>query len=117
MKIFTAALATALTIGSALYAQNLIDRVNVTLPNPVVVNGVTIPAGSASIQVMRNAGSTLLTVRSETGIHSTVLVTRFDLQDTDKNETSVILDEKNGTYSLNRVLLPDHTALQVLDLQ
>jgi hypothetical protein len=59
----------------------------------------------------------MLTVRSDSGVHSTVLASRFELPDADNYDTSVILDQKNGAYSLNRVLLPDHTALQVLDAQ
>jgi hypothetical protein len=117
MKIFTAALATVLTIGSALYAQTSIERINLTLPNPIVVNGITIPAGSATIQLMRNMGNTLVIVRSESGAHSSVLVNRMDVPESGSQAASVILDEKDGIYSLNRIVLPDHTALQVLDAQ
>ena len=117
MKIVTAVLGAALAISSALYAQTFNDRITVRLPAPVVVNGVTIPAGDASIQIVRNTGTVMLTVRSESGVHSTVLVSRTDAPELTVNEASVILTQKDGSYYLNRVLLPDGTALQVLDAQ
>jgi hypothetical protein len=115
MKIFTAAFATALALGSALFAQSN-DLVNVKFPAPVVVNGVTLPAGETSIQVIHNNGGVMLTVRAESGEHSTVLVSRSESNE-DSNDAKVVFDEKDGIYHLNRVLLPKHTSLQVLDQQ
>ena len=43
MKLFTVILSAALAVG-ALCAQTS-DRLNVRFPGPVVVNGVTLPAG------------------------------------------------------------------------
>jgi hypothetical protein len=115
MKIFTAALATALAIGSALFAQPSNDLLNVKFPAPVVVNGVTLPAGDTSIQVLHNNGSMMLVVRSESGERSTVLVNRGETNEDQGNEAKVVFDEKDGVYHLNRVLLPNHTSLQVLE--
>jgi hypothetical protein len=117
MKLFTFVFAAALAFSGAISAQNLTDRINVNFPNPVMVNGVTLPAGEAYIQVVRNASTVMLTVRSESGEHATVLVSRVNTADSENHDTKVILDQKDGLYRLNRVLLPDHTALQVLDAQ
>jgi len=115
MKIFTAAFATALALGSALFAQISSDLINVRFPAPVVVNGVTLPAGEASIQVIHNNGGLMLAVRSESGEHSTVLVNRGQTNENQNDETKVVFDEKDGIYHLNRILLPNHTSLQVLE--
>jgi hypothetical protein len=117
MKIFTAAFATALAIGSALFAQSSTDLLNVKFPAPVVVNGVTLPAGETSIRVIDNNGSMMLNVRSESGEQSVVLVNRGESNENRGSEAKVVFDEKEGVYYLNRVLLPDHTSLQVLDPQ
>jgi hypothetical protein len=114
MKIFTAAFATALALGSALFAQSN-DLVNVKFPAPVVVNGVTLPAGDASIQVIHNNGGVMLTVRAESGEHSTVLVSRSETNENTSDDAKVVFDEKDGIYHLNRVVLPNHTSLQILD--
>ena len=116
MKISHIVLGAVLAIGSALYAQNPSELINVRFPGPVVVNGVTLPAGDASIQVVHNAGTYMLTVRAESGAHSTVLVARSENENT-TDDASVVFDQKDGAYRLNRVLLPDHTVLQVLDAQ
>ena len=115
MKFFTAILGAALAIGSTLYAQIQSDLINVNFANPVVVNGVTIPAGETSIQVVRNNGTVMLTVRSESGPHSMVLVSRSESMDNDVHDARVILEQKDGAFRLNRVLLADHTILQVQD--
>ena len=117
MKISHIVLGAVLAVGSALYAQSPSDLIHLRLPGPVVVNGVTLPAGNASIQVMHNAGTYMLTVRSESGAHSTVLVTRSNWNESDSPDASVVFDQKEGTYRLNRVMLPDNTVLQVLDAQ
>lgn len=117
MKLFTILFGAALAIASTLSAQNFNDRISVNFPNPVVVNGVTLPAGDATIQVVRNTGSVMLAVRSESGEHAMVLVSRVNTVESENHNTSVILDQKDGAYRLNRVLLPDHTSLQVLDAQ
>ena len=116
MKLFTVILGAALVIGSALSAQTFNDRIAVNFPGPVVVNGVTLPAGDATIQVVHNTGTIMLTVRSQSGEHAMVLVSRVDSTE-NENAAKVILDQKDGAYRLNRVLLPDHTALQILDAQ
>lgn len=115
MKLYTAILSTALAVTSALYAQNPTDLINTRLPAPVVVNGVTIPAGNTSIQIVHNTGTLMLTVRAESGEHATVLVSRVDSNEPFATTAKVILDAKDGVYHLNRIVLPDNTALQVLD--
>ena len=105
----------------ALFSVNPVGNVpavvrNVKFPAPVVVNGVTLPAGDTSIQVIHNNGGLMLTIRAESGEHSTVLVTRSESNE-DGSEAKVVFDEKDGIYHLNRVVLPNHTSLQVLDQQ
>jgi hypothetical protein len=117
MKLFTIVFGAALAIASTLSAQNFNDRISVNFPGPVVVNGVTLPAGEATIDVMHTAGGVMLTIRSESGEHSTVLVSRINTFDKDNHGTRVILDQKDGAYRLNRVMFSDNTALQVLDAQ
>ena len=115
MKLYTAILGAALAVTAVLQAQSFDDRINVRMPAPVVVNGVTIPAGDASIQILHNTGTMMLTVRAESGEHATVLVTRVDAGENLSGAAKVVLDQKDGTYYFNRIILPDNTALQVLD--
>lgn len=115
MKLFKITFAAALALGS-LSAQNFIERISVNFPAPVVVNGVTLPAGDANIQIAHNTSTVMLTVRAHSGETSTVLASRIYSESAD-NKSSVILDQKDGAYRLNRVLLPDNTVLQVLDAQ
>ena len=117
MKLFTIVFGAALALAGALSAQTFNDRINVNFPGPVVVSGVTLPAGQATIQVVHNAGTMMLIVRSESGEHSTAMVSRINSFDTGTRDASVILDQKDGAYRLNRVLLPDHSTLQVLEAQ
>jgi hypothetical protein len=114
MKTVTVLFGAALSICGALNAQTLNDRMSVKFPDPVMINGAILPAGNATIQVIHNSGALILAVRSEAGPYSSVLVNR--LSDTpDENAPKVIMDVKNGNYRLNRILLPDNTALQILD--
>jgi hypothetical protein len=115
VKLFKIAFAAALALGS-LSAQNFAERIAVNFPAPVVVNGVTLPAGDATIQVVHNTATVMLMVRAHSGETSAVLVSRIGSEGT-ANKASVILDQKDGAYRLNRVILPDNTALQVLDPQ
>ena len=113
MKIFTTLCGVALAICGALNAQSP-DRISVRFPAPVMINGATLPAGDATIQVIHGAGNMILSVHSESGENASVLVNR--LTDTaSEDQPRVILDHTGNVYRLNRVLLTDHTALQVLD--
>jgi hypothetical protein len=114
MKLFTLILSTAVAAG-ALFAQTM-DRISVRFPSPVVVSGVTLPAGDATIQIMHNTGTVFLAVRSESGETSTVLVSRAQ-SDESTTGPRVVFDQKDGTLQLNRIVLPDHTSLRVLDAQ
>ena len=90
MKLFTMILGAALAIGT-LSAQNFGDQMKVKFSTPVVVNGVTLPAGEVTIQVIHNAGSPLLSVRSEAGPQALVLASRMTSEET-VNEPKVLLD-------------------------
>jgi hypothetical protein len=113
MKLITTILAAALAIAGSLSAQS-IDRINVKFPSPVIVNGATIPAGDATIQVIHGTGTVMLAIRSESGPSATVLVDREE-DEADRSEPQVILDHKGNDYLFNRLVLPDHTAYQVLN--
>jgi len=115
MKLVTMILGAALAIGGALFAQTL-DRITVKLPAPVVVNGVTIPAGAASIQIIRNSGSVMLNIHSESGANVLALASRAEDEESTA-EPRVVLSQKDGVYHLNRISLPDNTALDLLDAQ
>ena len=117
MKMITAVFAAALAMGSALYAQISSDLVNVNFPAPVVVNGVKLPAGETSIQVVHTNSGMMLAVRSDSGEHALVLVNRSESADNEGDKAKVVFDEKDGVYHLNRLILPDRTTLQVLDQQ
>ena len=115
MKIFTTLCGVALAICGAIYAQSP-DRMTVKFATPVVINGATLPAGETTIQVLHNSGTVSLSFHSDSGENATVLVNR--LTDTaSEDQPRVILDHVGTTYRLNRILLTDHTALQVLDPQ
>jgi hypothetical protein len=115
MKIFTTLCGVGLLICGALTAQSP-DRLSVKFPTPVVINGATLPAGETTIQVVHNAGTLTLNFHSDSGENASVLVNR--LSDTaSEDQPRVILDRTGNTYRLNRILLTDHTALQVIDAQ
>jgi hypothetical protein len=115
MKIFTTLCGVALLIGGAIYGQSP-DRMTVKFPAPVMINGATLPAGDATIQVLHTSGNLILSFHSDSGETANVLVNR--LTDTaSEDQPRVILDHTGNTYRLNRILLTDHTALQVLDAQ
>jgi hypothetical protein len=114
MKLFKILCGAALTISGALYAQSLNDRITVNLPNPVVVNGVNMPAGPTTIDVLRSSGGLILAVRSESGPTATLLADRFD-DTADESAPKIVLDRKGENYRIERILLPDHVGLQVLE--
>jgi hypothetical protein len=117
MKLRNALLCAALAIGSTLYAQIPVGRINAYLPAPVEVNGVTLPAGNVAIQMVHNNGTTFLTLRSESGEHVTALVNRFEDPNSDVSEAKVVLDQKDGAYRLEKIILPNHVTLNVLHAQ
>lgn len=112
MKTLTILCGAAIALCGALQAQST-DRITFKLPTAVVINGTTIPAGNAAIDVLHGAGTVILNVRSDAGPHASVLVNRFE-DPVDESEPKLILDRKGDTYRLDRILLPDHTTLQVL---
>jgi len=115
MKIFTTLCGVALLICGALTAQSP-DRMTVKFSTPVMINGATLPAGETTIDVVHSAGNLMLSFHSDSGENASVLVNR--LTDTaSEDQPRVILDRTGNTYRLNRILLTDHTALQVLDAQ
>jgi len=116
MKLFAILGGAALVIVGALNAQTFSDRITVNFPNSVLVNGATIPAGPATIDVLRGSGSVILAVRSESGRNATILADRFD-DPADENAPKVILDHKGDTYRISRILMPDHVAFQVLEAE
>ncbi|MBS1857183.1 MAG: hypothetical protein JST11_17570 [Acidobacteria bacterium] len=117
MKLRNVLLCAALAIGSTLYAQIPVDRVDAYFPAPVEVNGVTLPAGNVSIQMVRNNGTMFLTLRSASGEHVNALVNRFEDVSSDVSEVKVILDQKDGVYHLEKISLPNHITLNVLHAQ
>ncbi len=117
MKLRNVLLCAALAIGSTLYAQIPADQIQASLPAPVEVNGVTLPAGNVSIHIMHNNGTMFLTLRSDSGEHVTALVNRFEDLSSDVSEAKVILGEKDGAYHLEKLVLPNHITLAVLHAQ
>src|SRR4051794_13370447 len=115
MKLFATVLAAAITVCGALSAQTN-ELMTVNFATPIVVNGVTLPAGKATIQVLHTSGTMMLAIHSDKGGNANVLVYRID-DDTNQNEPSVVLDHKGNEFRLNRVVMTDHSALQVLDAE
>ena len=114
MKLLNVILAAALAAG-ALCAQTY-ERITVKFPSPVVVNGVTLPAGNATIQVIHSNASSILAVRSESGVYAGVLASRVE-EPEGNGEPKVLFDEKAGVFYLSKVVLPDNIAYQIFDGQ
>jgi hypothetical protein len=112
MKLFATLCSAALAICGALNAQSYADRITLNFPAPVTVNGVTIPAGPATIELLSTSGNPILAVRSDAGATATMLANRYEIT-ADEDEPKVILDRKGETYHIDRILLPDHVAFQV----
>ena len=115
MKLVTTICAAALAICGALHAQSP-DRIKVRFPTAVVINGATLPAGDTTIQVNHSGGTVILSFHSDSGANASVLVNRL-IDTADEDQPRVILDHKGNEYRLNRIMLTDHTALQVLDAE
>ena len=112
MKLFTMILSAALAAGT-LCAQTS-DRINLRFPAPVVVNGVTLPAGEASIEVVHHNAISILNVRSENGMHASVLASLVEVPESDSG-AKVVFDQKGGNCYLNEVVFSDGIAYQVFD--
>jgi len=98
-------------------AQGLVDHVNVHFNNPVLVGSTTIPAGDCSIQIVRGSSdNVMLTVRAHSGAVATVLANRMDEMDTENvgKDAEVFLTRDGNDYRFDRIILPDHTGLEVL---
>jgi hypothetical protein len=113
MKIWMTICAVGLSICGFVNAQIPVDTVVVHFTSPVMVGDKTMPAGECTIRVIRGSGdNVLLSVRSESGETTAVLVNR--LNDGSDDNSSVVLTRHGKDLRLNKVWLPDHTGFAVL---
>jgi hypothetical protein len=115
MRILTTICAAALLLCGAMFAQNMVDQLNVRLSTPVAVGDATLPAGNVNIQILRGSGDNVtLVFRAESGVITTALVNRIYTAD-DTGEGARLVLKNNGAISrLDRILMGDRTGFQLL---
>jgi hypothetical protein len=107
--------AAALAVAGSLHAMGLPDTVTVRFATPVVIGSQTLPAGTATIHILRGAGSVVLSIASESGKTSSVFVNRLDEAAPETNgQADVVLERHGSDLRLERLWLPDHTGFEVL---
>src|SRR5579883_1557165 len=101
--------AAALTVCGSLYAQSLVDTVNVKFASPVMVGSKMLSAGDCTIRIVRsNSDSVVLSLRSEKGETSNILVNRLNDEDFSiAGKADVVLARREDGLHFERLLLPD----------
>ncbi len=119
MKIFTIICAAAVAACGSLNAQGFVDTVSVRFDAPVTVGSRTLPAGKATIHIVRGAGeSVVLSVTAADGETSNVLVNRLYEDGPENNgSASVILERRSGADRLEQLWLPNHTGFAAQDAE
>lgn len=114
-KISMLICAAALTVCGSLNAQGPVDTVNVRFASPVIVGGKTLPAGECTIHILHSSNNVVLSMRSDSGETSNILVNRLyeDSTDTGKN-ADIILERHSDGLHFERLLLPDRIAYSAL---
>jgi hypothetical protein len=98
-------------------AQSVTDTVSVQLDRPVIVNGVELPAGHLTIQVLSTggSGSTALMVRADSGAEAGVLANRlYYEQPKARDGATLILTPRGNAYVLDQVWMSENIGYQVL---
>ena len=113
MRILTTICAAALLCGS-MFAQHMVDQLDVHFSTPVVVGETQLPAGNVHIQVLRGTGNTTLVFRAESGAAATAIVNRIIDEDPADAGARLVLKNTGGIVRLDRVMMGDHTGFQVI---
>jgi hypothetical protein len=117
-KIAMLICAAALTVGGCLNAQAPVDTVNVKFASPVVVGNKTLPAGACTIHIMRSNNSVVLSVQSQNGESSSILVNRiYTSSPVEGSKADVVLERHGDTLHFGRLLLPDNSGYSALDAE
>jgi hypothetical protein len=88
-----------------------LQPIRVTLAAPVLAGGVELPSGECTIQEESNSNVVLL-LRCHSGVSVNVLVNRISGKP--DNPSGIVLNLRNGRYSLDQVWLNDEEGFQVL---
>ena len=109
--MFAAALAIC---GLSTAQSSMTSRYTVRFATAITVAGTTIPAGECTIQVNRGSSAgVVLAIRAESGETVSARANRVNETATDTEGSPLRHD---GAYQLDRILLPDHTAYQLLGI-
>jgi hypothetical protein len=107
MKLFTVVFAAALTIGSAFAFSP--DTLTVHFATPVLAGETMLPAGAVTVTVLRGTNHAILTLRSDSGVTSTVIANRIsDVTERDSAAT-VVLERHGNDLKIERIWLGDNT--------
>jgi hypothetical protein len=116
MKNLLMLCAAALLLSGAAGAQTTPDGLRVRFDTPVIASGTELPAGNYEIRLIpSNTGNAVLSVRSETGGHSVLLVNPVRLHgDAGDKGASVVLGRRGTEYVLQQVWLSDQMGFEPL---
>ncbi len=117
MKVLAMLCAVVCAIGGSAFAQSVTDTVKIQIDRAIVVNGTELPAGQFTIQLFTpGAGaSSAVLVRSESGAHASVMVSRLHQTDlTAVDGATVILDKRGENYVLDQIWISPNIGYQVL---
>jgi hypothetical protein len=108
--------AAALAVCGAAGALTFNDRMKVHFDQPVIAGETVLPAGDCTIQMLDPADNTssVLLIRSESGVQTMVLTNRLSLNDSAKGAKITIIREGDA-YRLNRVWLSETEGFELLD--
>jgi len=110
--------AAALAVCGAAGALTFNERMKVHFDQPVMAGETLLPAGDCTIQMLdpANSDDSVLLIRSESGVQTTVLTNRLSASDGGSdNRARVTLSREGNTYRLDRVWLSDTEGFQLLE--
>jgi len=113
MKLCTMVFAAALTIGSAFGFSP--DMVTVHFATPVIAGETTLPAGNVSIKIERGSNHVFLTLRSDSGVTTTVVANRINEFGERGPNAAVVLGRHGNDLRIERIWLGDGTGFAIIE--
>ena len=118
MRLLAMITAVVCMLGGSAFAQSYTDSIKVQIDHPVIVNGVELPAGQFTIQIMTpgGGGSAALVVRSASGAYAGVIVNRLTQPNSSNTYPSVSLLRRGDQYLFDKLWLSENVGYEVMGL-
>ncbi len=115
MKRFLMICAAALVACGLAGAQTSTDTIRVHFEYPVIVSGTELPAGNYTIQITPSSGANvLLTLRSESGRQSMLLVNPVRAPRAGAAGGTVVLSRQGEQYRLEQVWMTEDLGFELI---